>query len=142
MIAIGLALVSGGAIATANAFSGPSDEARNQRAEELAQKLGVDKEKVTSAMEEIRNERRNERQTEVSTKLDQAVKDGAITAEQKEKITDKMSEMGQQRGQKRTEMEQWYKDNGIDFDKVHQYIGFGNGNGKGGGHGRMMQNAN
>lgn len=141
-MAIGLALVSGGAIATANAFSGPSDEARNQRAEELAQKLGVDKEKVATAMEEIRVERQKERQTQVSTKLDQAVKDGAITAEQKQKITDKMSEMSQQRGQKRTEMEQWYKDNGIDFDKVHQYIGFGNGNGKGGGHGRMSQNAN
>lgn len=130
------ALVLGGALYAVNAFAEDSAKGRGPDTSALAQKLGVDQSKVDSAMSEIRSERQKERQEQVSSKLDQAVKDGVITAEQKRKILDKQSELTGQRGQKRTEMQQWYKDNGIDFDKVHSYIGFdGNGQGRGGGRG-------
>lgn len=139
------ALILGGVVYSANALADDTAARRGPNTEALAQKLGVDQSKVDSAMNEIRADRQKERQTEVSTKLDQAVKDGVISAEQKQKILDKQAEVRGQRGQKRAEMEQWYKDNGIDFDKVHSYIGFGGGFGGGrgaGGHGNCTQDSN
>ncbi len=127
-------LVLGGALYSAKALADDAGATGRKGPDTaaLAQKLGVDQSKVDSAMDEIRAERQKERQAEISTKLDQAVKDGVITAEQKQKILDKQAELQGQRGQKRTEMQQFYKDNGIDFDKIHDYIGFG-GNGQGNG---------
>lgn len=132
--AIALGLVIFGASlygASALAFGGPSDEERASRAQELANKLGVDKDKVATAINEIRAEKQQARVAEVSSKLDEAVKDGVITSEQKQKILDKQAEIRGQRGQKRAEMKQWYEDNDIDFDKVHDYIGLGGGTGRG-----------
>lgn len=125
------ALVLGTVAYSANALAANTSPGRNtEQSQALADKLGIDQAKVETAMNEIRAERQAERKTEVSSKLDQAVSDGVITVEQKQKILDRQAELEGQKGQKRTEMQQWYKDNGIDFDKVHQYIGFG-GNGQG-----------
>lgn len=130
------ALILGGVVYSANALADDTTTRPGPNTEALAQKLGVDQSKVDSAMDEIRADRQKERQEQVASKLDEAVKDGIITAEQKQKILDKQSEIRGQRGQKRTEMQEWYKANGIDFDKVHEYIGFGgNGQGNGGGRG-------
>jgi len=132
------ALVLGGVAYSANALADDTLARRGPNTEALAEKLGVDQSKVDSAMEEIRAERQKERQAEVSSKLDEAVRNGVITADQKQKILDKQAETEGQRGQKRTEMEQWYKDNGIDFDKLRDYIGFGgSGQGNGGGRGGL-----
>jgi len=136
------ALILGTVGYSVNALAANTNAGRNtQRAQVLAEKLGVDQSKIETAMSEIRTERQAERKTEVASKLDKAVSEGAITAEQKQKILDKQAEIQGQMGQKRTEMQQWYKDNGIDFDKVHEYIGFG-GNGQGNGEGRGMGNCN
>jgi hypothetical protein len=136
------ALVLGTVAYSANALAANDNPGRNtERSGALAEKLGIDQSKVEAAMEEIRTERHEERKAEVSSKLDKAVSDGAITAEQKQKILDKQAEIQGQMGQKRTEMKQWYEDNGIDFDKVHQYIGFG-GNRQGNGEGRGMGSRN
>lgn len=140
--AIMLGIIGLGALAygtNALAFGGPNEDARNAQIEQLAQKLGVDQDKVSAAMDEIRAQRQQQRQEQVSSKLDEAVKDGVITSEQKQKIIDKRSEMRDERGRKKAEMEQWFSDNGIDSEKLHDYIGFGEGFGRGtGGAGRMM----
>jgi hypothetical protein len=131
-----LGLIATGTIAwktgVAKAYFGGSSNNQDEMAEELAAKLNVSAEQVSTAMEQIQTEHQTERKAEVSTKLDQAVTDGVINAEQKQKILDKMAEnqanAGQkkgQRGQKKAEMDQWFKDNGIDSDKIHSYIGFG-----------------
>lgn len=57
-------------------------------ADKLSQKLGVDKGKVQTALDEIKKERQDARKQKVSANLDQAVKDGVITADQKQKILD------------------------------------------------------
>ena len=116
----------------ASAHFGGSNENKNKMSEELATKLNIGTDQVSAAMDQIRTEHQVERKAEVSTKLDQAVTDGVITAEQKQKIEDKLADnqanRGNAQGQKgknREVMEQWYKDNGIDFEKIHDYIGFG-----------------
>lgn len=137
------ALVLSGALYSAKALADDTAGRRGPNTEALAQKLGIDQAKVDSAMEEIRVEKQKERQAEVSSKLDEAIKDGVITSEQKQKILDKQAEIRGERGSKRAEMEQFYKDNGIDFDKVHEYIGFGgNGQGNGGRGAGNCHNAN
>lgn len=134
--ALGLVVVSSALFATgALAFGGPTDEERDNRAQELADKLGVDKDRVAKAMDEIRSERQQAREKEVSSQLDKAIQDKVITTDQKQKILDKMAELRNEKGSNRTEMDQWYKDNGIDSDKIHNYIGFGGGMGQG--RGRM-----
>lgn len=112
-------------------------------AEKLAAKFNLNKDDVntflTQTQEERRQEMQTKRQEEMSTKLDQAVKDGVITADQKQKILDKQAEMQKQREQHRTEMEKWASDNGIDFSKLSGYgIGGFGGRGFGGGHGHGM----
>lgn len=139
--AIVLGLLVTGAIVwktgVAKAYFGGSDENRGKMAEELAAKLNVSTEQVSTAFAQIRTEHQAERKAGISSKLDRAVTDGAITAEQKQKILDKMGEnqaerqaaRGEKR-QNRQEMEQWFTDNGIDADKIHDYIGFGQGRGR------------
>ena len=107
----------------------------NNMAGELAEKLNVPEDEVSTAMDSIRGERHAERTAEISTNLDKAVTDGVITAEQKQKILDQQAKLKQQR----EENEQWETDSGIDFDKLRDYhIGLGMGMG-GRGHGKGME---
>jgi len=113
-------------------FGGKSKEAVSQK---LAEKLGVSSDKVSTAMDEIQVERQAERKASNSAKLDKAVSDRVITAEQKQKILDKMDETQQKRESEREEMQKWQDENNIDWEKLHSYgIGmrFG-GRGHGGG---------
>jgi len=138
-IILGL-LVSGAVVwktGVASAYFGGSTEHKNEMAEELAKKLNISSDQVETAMEEIRTEHQAERKAEISTKLDQAVSDSVITGEQKQKILDKIAENQSQKsagkgqkGQNRENMEQWLKDNGINADKIHDYIGFDGRNGQ------------
>jgi hypothetical protein len=133
LVASGIVWKSG----IASAHFGGSKSNSDQMAQELAAKLNISTDQISTAMDQIRVEHQAERKTQVSTGLDKAVADRAITAEQKQKIIDKMAEnqanrgeMQGQKGKNREAMEQWYKDNGIDFEKIHGYIGFGQGRGR------------
>lgn len=97
----------------------------------LAQKLGVESTKVETAMEEIRTERHAQMQQEREESLQKAVTDGVITDAQKEAILQKQEERRAAREKERAEMQQWYQDQGIDHDKLRDYMGDGRG-----GHGR------
>lgn len=103
-----------------------------EMASSLATKLGVDQSKVTEAMDSIQTEQQTARKAEVSSKLDEAVTAGVITAEQKSALIAKQEEMQAKQEALRTEMEQWYTDNGIDTSKLEKY-GVGRGIGMGGG---------
>lgn len=129
VLAMGIVLGSAGvySIKYAAASNGANQP---KMAEELAQKLNVSTDQVSTAMNQIHEEKQTERKAEVSKNLDKAVSDGVITAEQKQKILDKEAQNQQEREQKRAEMEKWASDNGIDFSKLKDY-GFGMGGGMG-----------
>ena len=105
----------------------------------LSEKLGVPEDKVTAAFDSIQSERQAARVVERKTQLDKAVTAGVITQDQEDKLIAKHAELQADREKKRTEMEQWYKDNGIDQSKLSEYTGRGGmGMGKGmGGQGHM-----
>lgn len=126
-IVIAVMAIAGTIYATgASASFGRNHE---EMASTLAEKLGVEESKVTEAMDTMREDRQADRVKDVSENLDKAVTDGVITTDQKQAILDKQATLRAERQQHRTEMEQWYKDNGIDEEKVHDYIGRGNGMG-------------
>ena len=98
----------------------------------LSEKLGVDKDKVQAVLDDTRKEHQEARRVEVSANLDQAVKDGVITADQKQKFLDHQAQMQGQRQKNRGENQQWAKDNGIDMSKLRDYLGNDGGRHKGG----------
>lgn len=131
---IALAMLVGGVAVYSISTAKAATATRENIAEQLAQKLGVDESKVDSAMTQIREERQATRKAEVSTSLDKAVTDGVITAEQKQKFLDRCESMENDRQNRRAEQEKWAEDNGIDMSKLKDYGigGMGMGGVKGG----------
>lgn len=72
-------------------------EHRDALAEGLAKELGIDKDKVTAALEKVESSMaataKTERQERLKARLDQAVKDGKLTQEQADAVL-KASESG------------------------------------------------
>ncbi|MFA7253102.1 MAG: hypothetical protein WC107_00940 [Patescibacteria group bacterium] len=108
--------------------------------EKIAQKFSVPKEDVQVVFDQERTERQATRRAEQNTKLDQAIADGVITAEQKDQLIAKRNELNTQGQKNREEMQKWFSDNGIDHDKLAPYMGMGGNGGRGGHMGGMHRN--
>lgn len=67
------------------------------------------------AFDEGRDEGRNKQEAHFSERLDEAVKEGKITAEQKKAILDKKAELQKERKKQQEEMKKWAKENNIDL---------------------------
>lgn len=94
--------------------------------EKLMEKFGLKEEEVKSVFEEVRQERQQQRQKFIETRLDEAVKDGVITAEQKQALLNKNAEMQEKQRQMNEERRKWMEESGIDFEKLAPYrVGFG-----------------
>lgn len=122
--------------------------------DKIAQKFNLNKADVQAVFDENRAEHEADRQAKVETKLNQAVTDGKLTAEQKDKILAKRKELQDARQAdmdamkdktpeerravheaKRTELEQWAKDNNIPTEYL-RFVAGHPGHGPGGPHGR------
>src|SRR3990167_2517246 len=133
---IGLASLGGAALAATE--SGNSGDSLAQK---IAQKFNLDEGKVKAVIQENREEHMQEHKQEAEDKLTQAVADGKITEEQKTKLLAKLEEMRknsqenkgefkdmtkeqrhEQMEAKKTEMEQWLKDNGISEEVVESIM--------------------
>ena len=135
---VGLAGITG--LGVASAATGTASGATNI-IDKLSAKFHLDKDEVKAVFEEERAEREAEHQQRMQDRLDQAVKDGKLTEEQKAKILAKLEELQtereawkhiapeERRGAKmelHQSLEQWAKDNnipmhylmGIHFHKV------------------------
>lgn len=109
--AIGLLGLGGatGASALSNT-SGSSDTLVDR----LVEKFKLNKTDVQAIFDEEKAARDAERQAEMSERLQDAVDDGDITAEQKAKIEAKQKELQAARDTERTALEKWASDNKID----------------------------
>lgn len=100
----------------------------NTLVDKVAQKFNLNKDDVQKVFDQDWAERDAERQQKMEEKLTQAVQDGKITSEQKDKIVAKLKEMktfmdslkdksvAERRSEmkaKRAELKQWAKDNNI-----------------------------
>jgi hypothetical protein len=97
--------------------------------QKIASKFNLDVKDVNQAFEEERSEMWNKRRINLDERLTQAVLDGKITEEQKNKILEKRDEVEAQRygerEMRREEMDQWFSENGINPEVIRSYmVGF------------------
>jgi len=91
--------------------------------EKLVEKFGLKEDEVTGVFDEIRQEHQQKMQAEMESRLDEAVKDGVITAEQKEALVKKQAEWQERQRQMMEEKRKWVEESGIDFEKLAPYWG-------------------
>lgn len=129
----------------------------NTMVDRISQRFNLDKNEVQKVFNEERESRQAEHQKSYEEMLNQAVKDGKLTQEQKDKVLAKHNEMKKEMQQnreemknktqaereqlreqrhdemekKRAELEQWEKDNGIPSGYLMAHKGEGHG-GRGG----------
>ncbi len=82
--------------------------------QKLAEKFNLNQDEVKAVFDEERQSRETERETERSERLQQAVDDGDITAEQKAAIEAKQKELKAAMDTERQALESWAIDNDID----------------------------
>lgn len=101
--------------------------------QKLVERFNLNKDEVTGVFDEMRQEREQQRQAYMEQRLDEAVKDGVITSQQKEAFLKKQAEWQEKQRQMWEEMRKWREESGIDFEKLAPYrVGFGcRGFGKG-----------
>jgi len=138
LIALALVITTGVGISYAqtngNSGSGPLIT-------KLVEKFNLDKSEVEQVFKENREERQDQMQTRHQEMLEQAVKDGKITEEQKNMLMEKREEMRKgmenlswderqgQRAKHRQEIHNWAEENGIDLSAI-QGLRNGKGNGQ------------
>lgn len=90
----------------------------NSIIENLAEKFNTSTNEVKSVFERTKEERVAERKQQVEDSLEQAVKDGDITEEQKRTIESKMSDINKKMEEIKTakkDLKQWADDNSVDL---------------------------
>lgn len=112
--------------ASASALSDTSSSSSDSLVDRLVAKFNLSKSDVQAVFDEERQARDAERQAEVSDRLQDAVDDGDITADQKTKIEAKLKELQSARAKERDELEAWAEKNGID---ARYLMGHGRGDG-------------
>ena len=153
-LAVGLATVAGAGVVSAQSGTATGT---TSIVDKIAQKFNLSKTDVQKVFDEDRATHEAERTAEVKTKLDQAVTDGKITADQETKLIAKLAELKATRDanrtasqtqtdterkvamdKERTDFDGWLKANNIPAD-IMQQIGGGMMGGPRGGHrGDMM----
>jgi hypothetical protein len=112
---IGLAGVGGGM-----AFA-QSDIGGGTIVDRIAQKFNLNKDEVKAVFDEERTAREAEMEASISKKLDQAMKAGKLTTEQKSLIESKLKEIRTLHETERTTLEGWATQNKVDL----KFIMFG-----------------
>ena len=105
-----LGLAGYASLATASAQASGADNLIDK----LVAKFNLNKDEVSAVFDEVKTEQEAERTAEFSERLQEAVDDGDITAEQKTLIENKMTEVKAAMKAERDELEAWAEQNGVD----------------------------
>lgn len=148
---VGVGALFGGAVANAESGSGSTSDPMSSLVDKLASTFKLDKAKVQEVFDAQRSEMDAKRDANVKERLQALVDDQTITAAQKSAIEAKIAEMKKDReankeslkdmtdeerkskmDEKRTELESWAEEQGLDLSKLKGVFG---GPGGRGGHG-------
>lgn len=119
----------GAVSAAASAHDAPDGREHPTIVKRMAETFNLDEDKVHEVLMQEHQARHEQRQEKLKDRLDQAVKDGKITEEQKTKLLGKMDQLREDRkadkrehaADRRQHMEklkQWAQDNGIDLESL------------------------
>lgn len=145
--AAGISALVGDAVV--NAESGASsDGPMSGLVDKIASTFNLDKSKVQDVFDDQRAEMESQREQKISERLDALVSDGTITESQKSAIKTKHAELKKEReankgefkelsdeerktkmDEKRTELESWAEEQGIDLTKIKGVFGGPGGRG-------------
>lgn len=133
-------------IASAETSSSNTDTPMSSLIDKISSTFNVDKSKVQALFDEEKNSREAEREKMQTERLQKFVDDGTITAAQKSAIEKKIAEMKTERessreemknltdeerkekmDEKKTELESWAKEQGLDLAKLKGVLGGGHG---------------
>ncbi len=150
--AVGVTGLAGVASVSAATDTSTSTNPMSSLVDAIASKFSLDKSKVQAVFDEQRTKMEAERETEVKADVAQLVKDGKLTQAQADAINAKRAELTKEReanrdankdlsrsemkskmDAKRTELEAWAKEQGIDTQYLRYVVGFGHGPGGPGG---------
>lgn len=151
MTTVGLASLTGLGVVSA----ATNNNGQQGLVDKIASQFNLNKDDVQKVFDDNRAEHEAERQAKASERLQSLVDDGTITAEQKSAIETKMAELKSKReanreefknlsederkakmDEKRTELEAWATEQGLDLTKLKGIFGghHGPGHGHGPGH--------
>ncbi len=88
----------------------------------IAEKFNLKESDVEAVFEAVRDEKHEEMKAEREKRLSQAVSDGIITEAQKVAILSKMNANVAERKGNREEMQNFFKEQGIDQTKLRDYL--------------------
>ncbi len=88
----------------------------------IAEKFNLKESDVEAVFEAVRDEKHEEMKADREKRLSQAVSDGIITEAQKTAILSKMNENINERKGNREEMQNFFKEQGIDQTKLRDYL--------------------
>jgi hypothetical protein len=150
----GLGGLATAGIANAESAASSSTDPMSSLVEKIASTFNIDKAKVQSLFDENKTARQAEREKQQTERLQKLVDNGTITAAQKTAIEAKLAELKKEReadkdtmkdlsdaerkakmDEKRTELESWAKEQGLDLTKLKGILSGGHGGpgGPGGG---------
>lgn len=146
---VAVSILSGGLVVASNAYAQTSSQTQdpmNTLVTKIADKFNVDKAEVQKVFDENHKEMQAKHEEKYVARLDQLVKDGTITAEQKTLLLNKHKELlsqmesnkdkfkdltpeerKAQMDKHRTEIEAWAKENGVDAKYLMMKMGHGKG---------------
>ncbi|USN96982.1 MAG: hypothetical protein H6797_02210 [Candidatus Nomurabacteria bacterium] len=156
---VGLGTLTAGAVAnaesgTGNGSGGPASSLVGK----IASTFHLDKSKVRQVFDQQRSENEAKHEQRAGDRLQKLVDDGVITSAQKSAIESKLAELKTERqsdrgtfrdltpaqrkakmDQKRSELETWAKQQGLDLSKLMGIFGGPEGHGRHGGHGTPQE---
>ena len=101
------------------------DQAVNPIVSRLAETFNLKESDVEAVFDSVHDERLQQMKEAREKRLNEAVEDGVITEAQKNALIAKWDELQQKHEQERQELQEWFKDQGIDPTKLAPYGGFG-----------------
>jgi len=91
--------------------------------QKVIEKFNLNPSEVQKVINEERQEREKQRLSLLEEKLNQAVKDGVISEEQKKTLLERWQNKWQERRQHQEEERKWFEENKIDWQKLGLYLG-------------------
>lgn len=151
LIAVSVIAIAAGATQASAYFFGSN----NDMTKTLAQKLGVSEDKVKEAFDSMHKEQEAKHKSELESRLSQAVANGKINDSQKKAILERFDAMHEKMypekfknltdtqrktefEKRKSEQENWAKENNIDQSTLQELMGFGKKGGMGFGMRRHM----
>ena len=136
--ALGISLIGGILFSAMSVGAQTPSEGTQTIIQRIAQRFNLNETDVQKVFEEQRDEHHAQMKKNLEEKLTQAVKDGKITEVQKTAILNKFSEIKtnkpdfknmtpdqrkQAMDQKKTELENWAKENGLSLETLQEVLG-------------------